>query len=253
MKNFFNKNTGLLLRIDDVAENMNWKFMDKCEVLFDEMNIKPLVGVIPENKDQDLLKYPNNTNFWNRVRSWKKKGWEISMHGLNHIYDKDTKFKDYFNYGGKSEFFGHEYSQQYNKIKLGKEKFHNEGIEIKSFFAPNHTYDSNTFKALYENNIKIVIDGYGLFPYKAYELIFVPQLFHKELMLPFGIQSTQIHLNYWNDEYYNNFKKFIQNYHSKIKKFEEILEFVSESKFKDSTKNILKFILLNIRKLKKRS
>tara|TARA_B110000971_G_C19585399_1_gene309281 strand:- start:5 stop:130 length:126 start_codon:yes stop_codon:yes gene_type:complete len=41
MKNFFNKNTGLLLRIDDVAENMNWKFMDKCEVLFDEMNIKP--------------------------------------------------------------------------------------------------------------------------------------------------------------------------------------------------------------------
>jgi len=172
---------------------------------------------------------------------------------FNHIYDKDTKFKDYFNYGGKSEFFGHEYSQQYNKIKLGKEKFHNEGIEIKSFFAPNHTYNSNTFKALYENNIKIVIDGYGLFPYKAYELIFVPQLFHKELMLPFGIQSTQIHLNYWNDEYYNNFKKFIQNYHSKIKKFEEILEFVSESKFKDSTKNILKFILLNIRKLKNRS
>ena len=74
MKNFLNKNTGLLLRIDDVAETMNWRFMDKCEDLFDKMKIKPLVGVIPENKDQELLKYPNNSSFWSRVRSWKKKG-----------------------------------------------------------------------------------------------------------------------------------------------------------------------------------
>ena len=26
-----NRKTGLLLRIDDVAENMSWKYMDKCE------------------------------------------------------------------------------------------------------------------------------------------------------------------------------------------------------------------------------
>ena len=181
----------------------------------------------------------------------EKKGWEISMHGLNHVYDNDTKFKDYFNYGGKSEFFGHEYSHQFNKIKLGKEKLYNEGIKVKSFFAPNHTYDDNTFKALHENNIKIVIDGYGLFPYKAYELIFVPQLFHRELMLPFGIQSTQIHLNYWNDEYYNNFKIFIQNYHNKIKDFEEILESLSANNLKVATRNILRFMLSNIRKLDK--
>ena len=31
-------------------------------------------------------------------------------------------------------------------------------------------------------------------------LNFIPQLFYKEIMLPFGIQSTQIHLNYWKEE-----------------------------------------------------
>ncbi|MDC6481910.1 hypothetical protein PQY72_00320 [Pelagibacteraceae bacterium] len=41
------KNTGLLLKFGDVALNINWKFMDKCEALFEEMNIKPLVGIIP--------------------------------------------------------------------------------------------------------------------------------------------------------------------------------------------------------------
>ena len=51
IKNFLNQHTGLLVRIDDIAENMNWSLMNKCEVLFDRYNIKPLLGVIPCNKD----------------------------------------------------------------------------------------------------------------------------------------------------------------------------------------------------------
>ena len=29
--------------------------------------------------------------------------------------------------------------------------------------------------------------------------------FYKEIILPFGIQSTQMHINYWDEEYLNNF------------------------------------------------
>ena len=29
------------------------------------------------------------------------------MHGYNHIYDQETNKKDFFGYGGKSEFYGH--------------------------------------------------------------------------------------------------------------------------------------------------
>ena len=49
--------TGMLIRLDDVAENMNWELMDKCEQLFDKYNIKPLMGVVPNNKDKELLLY----------------------------------------------------------------------------------------------------------------------------------------------------------------------------------------------------
>ena len=49
--------TGMLVRLDDIAENINWELMDKCEELFQKYNIKPLLGVIPENKDKDLLSY----------------------------------------------------------------------------------------------------------------------------------------------------------------------------------------------------
>ena len=71
MFNFIKKYTKLLIRIDDVAENMNWNYMDKCEKLFDKLNIKPLVGIIPLNEDPEFSKFPKNENFWNRVKDWQ--------------------------------------------------------------------------------------------------------------------------------------------------------------------------------------
>ena len=111
--------TGILIRIDDIAENMNWDLMDKCENLFNEYSIKPLLGVIPNNQDKDLLKYQRNEKFWEKIRSWQNIGWEIAMHGYTHIYDSKTYKKDYFNYGGDSEFYGHSLEEQVNRLKNG--------------------------------------------------------------------------------------------------------------------------------------
>ena len=61
MENIINNNTGLLLRMDDIAENMNWNFMDDCEKVFDKINVRPLIGIIPENKDPELLKTTAST------------------------------------------------------------------------------------------------------------------------------------------------------------------------------------------------
>ena len=53
IKDFIPKNTGMLIRIDDIAENMNWQLMDRCEILFTKYNITPILGVIPNNQDND--------------------------------------------------------------------------------------------------------------------------------------------------------------------------------------------------------
>ena len=42
----------------------------------------------------------------------KRKGWEISMHGCNHLYTQKSDKNDIFNYGGDSEFYGLEYLKQ---------------------------------------------------------------------------------------------------------------------------------------------
>ena len=37
IKNFIKTNTGFLIRLDDIAENMQWDYMDQLEKLFDNI------------------------------------------------------------------------------------------------------------------------------------------------------------------------------------------------------------------------
>ena len=247
IKKITSKNTGLLIRMDDIAENMNWHLMDKCELLFDKYQIKPLLGVIPKNRDPELLKYNKNYDFWKRVTDWKHKGWEITMHGCNHLYSQKSDKNDIFNYGGNSEFYGLDYQSQLDKIKIGLEEFKKREIKIRSFFAPNHIYDNNTLAALKNSGIKIIIDGYGLFPYYKDEILFVPQLFYKEIFLPFGIQSTQIHINYWNDDYFKNFEIFINKNYEKIINLDYIINVAHYNFFKNLTNYCVEKVLKTAR------
>ena len=237
IKKYISDNTGILIRLDDIAENMNWDLMEKSEILFDKYSIKPVLGVIPQNQDKQLLSYPKKNNFWEIVRRWNDKGWKISMHGLTHVYDKNTNKKDYFGYGGGTEFCGHSLEVQTERIKKGLEKFQQEKIKINTFFAPNHTYDSNTFLALRNFGIKEIIDGYGLMPYLENEIKFIPQLFYKVYILPFGIQSTQIHLNYWAEKDFKEFENFIEKNSSRVITYDDAIK-------KINNKSIFKMINL---------
>ena len=250
IKKITSKYTGLLIRMDDISENMNWSLMDKCEKLFDKYTIKPLLGIIPINKDPELLKYPHNSKFWERVNDWQGKGWEITMHGLNHLYTQKSDKKDIFNYGGNSEFYGLDYSTQLNKIKLGLKEFKKRNIKVRSFFAPNHIYDQNTLRALKNCDVKIIIDGYGLFPYFKDQILFIPQLFYKEIFLPFGIQSTQMHINYWSDQNFSDFVKFIEKNEKKITNLDHIISISSTNTAQIFTNYLVEKTLKTIRVFK---
>ena len=250
IKNYIADNTGILIRLDDIAENMNWDLMQKLELLFEKYKIKPVLGVIPENKDNELLAYPKKDNFWEQVKIWRNKGWEIAMHGYTHVYDKTCKNNDYFNYGGGSEFSGHPLETQMLRIKNGLKKFDHEKIKIRTFFAPNHTYDKNTFIALKNCGINEVIDGYGFVPYVQNDIKFIPQLFYKVLALPFGIQATQIHLNYWTQKDFDNFEKFIVKNSNKIITYDQALKKINNNLLYKLVGNLLSKALKFKRKIK---
>ena len=94
---------GYVFRLDDIAPNMNWKMMERVKKLFNTYKVKPIIGVIPKNEDQELKSYPMCAfNFWNEIKNLKNQGWEIAMHGYEHLYNKQNNKKDYMGYGGNS-------------------------------------------------------------------------------------------------------------------------------------------------------
>ena len=57
----------------------------------------------------------------------------------------------------------------------------------------------------------------------------IQELIYKEIALPFGIQSTQVHLNFWKEDDFLKFEKFIIKNNKKIISFEDALKKVNKN------------------------
>ena len=165
-----------LFRLDDACEYMNVYNWDKIECIFDKYNIKPIVAVIPHCEDKKIKDFYNmDLLFWKKVKKWQEKGWEIAMHGYNHVY---TNFnaKGLNKINNYSEFSGIDIETQSVKIKKGIEISTSKNIYQKFFVAPAHSFDENTLVALKNNsNIKIISDSVARDIYYKNDFYFIPQ------------------------------------------------------------------------------
>ena len=192
-----------ILRLDDAASCANWKNWEKMEQLLDKYDIKPLVGVIPNCKDKQINNYEKRDDFWDIVQRWENKGWTIAMHGYDHVYITADGGINPVN--KKSEFAGVDLSEQKEKIRNGVAIFKEHNLNPEVFFAPSHTFDLNTIRALKEeSNIRIISDTVANDSYRKYGMTFVPQQSGQVRKLPFRTVTFCYHPNSCSD---NNFVK----------------------------------------------
>jgi predicted deacetylase len=163
----------LFLRLDDASEYMDLSKWRRLEKILDRHNVKPLFGIIPANEDPNLLKYGKVDEFWDIVHSWIGKGWVPALHGYTHVFET--------NQGGinpvnkKSEYAGVPYERQLRKVMDGVAVLQEHGVDPKIFFAPAHTFDENTLRALKEgSNIRIISDTPANNVYCRDGITFVP-------------------------------------------------------------------------------
>ena len=129
----------ILVRFDDICPTMDWSQWNRAMKILKLYHVKPLIGVIPDCQDPDLLIDPPQRDFWDYLKSLQADGFAIAMHGYLHVYD--TAVRGIVNDTFRSEFAGHSYEEQYEKIRKGKEILASHGIQTDIFFAPAHSYD----------------------------------------------------------------------------------------------------------------
>ena len=203
------------IRLDDASDKRNMDKWNKIEALLDEYQIKPLVGVIPNNQDKDFSDYPVDDNFWGRVKEWEKKGWTIAVHGWNHVFLTENGGLNPVN--TRSEFAGVPLEEQKKKIRNAIKVFHEKGVEPRVFFAPAHTFDENTLIALKEeSNIRVISDTISNRPYYKYGFTFVPQQSGRVRRLPFHTVTFCYHPNNMNEDDFRELRSFIHKHRNRF-------------------------------------
>ena len=191
-----NKRRNILLRFDDICPTMNWKQWNQAKSLLDSVGKTALLGVIPDCQDPDLQIDPPKQDFWEYIKELKQQGYAIAMHGYHHVFD--IQASGIVTPKKHSEFAGHPYDVQFRKIKKGKEVFLLHGIETDVFFAPAHSYDDNTLKALAANGFKYISDGKSSKPYRRNGIICIPARSPGMSKMRFGRYHTAVfHAHEW--------------------------------------------------------
>lgn len=211
-----------LLRLDDASDYMDVEKWQKMENLLDKYGIKPLVGIIPDNKDASLIyNYKQDLTFWNKVLSWKNKGWELALHGCYHKYT--TKEGGINPVNKRSEFAGVSLDEQRKLIRHGIDILKQYGIVTNVFFAPSHTFDKNTLIALKEeSNIRIISDTIANDVYFENDFYFIPEQSGRVRNLPFKLCTFCYHPNTMSDKDFENLEIFLKKYYFKFVAVKEI-------------------------------
>lgn len=215
----------IAVRIDDITPDMDWDSFYRFKELLDEYGIKPLIGVVPDNQDTNLMRSKKREDFWIYIKELRDAGWSIALHGYQHIYT--TKKGGIFPLNNFSEFAGVSYEKQKEMIAYGQKKLAEHDVATDVFMAPGHSYDKNTLKALQELGFRYVTDGFGREPYfyEKYQLTFLPISFHSghDLKRNAENQFTTLvyHLNGTNDRQLKQYRKLFEKYRSNFISYEE--------------------------------
>lgn len=216
----------ITIRMDDISPNMDWVKFNRFKATLDAHNIKPLIGVVPDNADPhlDIMKSSAEAeavevrekaqgpqDFWGDVKELQDSGWTIAMHGMSHVYT--TKKGGLFPLNSFSEFAGLPYDEQLELLGYGVDIFNQNGLETDIFMAPAHSYDANTLKALKGLGFTKVTDGFGNAPYDYKGMTFYPISFKRSRTLRGGdgFSTFVYHTNEMKEQDFLNFEKLLSD------------------------------------------
>jgi len=182
-----------LIRFDDLCPTMNWESWLKVESLLLAANAKPILAVVPDNRDPRLAVMPAQQDFWAQVRRWQSLGWTIALHGYEHRYE--TTNAGLIGINRRSEFAGLPREAQRHKLQEALRIFATHGVVADVWVAPGHSFDVVTVELLKEFGVQIISDGYFWRPVRHLGMTWVPQQLWRFRRFPGGVWTVCYHAN----------------------------------------------------------
>jgi len=211
-----------LVRFDDVCSTMDWESWDRVEQILVSEGISPILAVVPDNRDQNLVFGQENEHFWSKVRDWQKMGWSIAVHGYQHLYQ--TNDPGLLGLNKYSEFSGLSYEQQSNKLQKALSIFESHDIKPNLWIAPAHSFDEVTVRVLSDLGIEVISDGFFKGPVKHMNMIWIPQQLWKFRHFRSGTWTVCYHVNGMKKEELDRICSDLNQYKERIVSLDYVLK-----------------------------
>lgn len=215
-----------LIRFDDICPTMNWAAWEGIEAHLVRQNVRPILAVVPDNRDPNLMVAPPRKDFWEQVRKWQAMGWTIALHGYQHVYV--NKNPGLMGLTRQSEFAGLSHQEQEDKLRKAAAIFAEHGVHVDAWVAPSHSFDRTTVKILGDLGVSVISDGLWPWPFSDKgRMTWVPQQLWTFQPKPPGVWTICNHPNGWTDHKVEWFGEMLESYAPKVTDLAAVLQVFS--------------------------
>jgi len=210
-----------LVRFDDICPTMNWAVWERVEELLLRHDVKPIVAIVPDNRDPKLAPCAARPDFWDRARGWQRKGWTIGLHGYRHLYEGQSG--GIMDVHAGSEFAGVPREVQRERLAAGTKIFAEQELVPAIWVAPGHAFDHATLELLPEVGIRAVSDGFFWRAVNRNGVSWIPQQLWRFRAMPFGLWTVCLHVNNWKEDTLRQFEVALARFAGSLTNVADIL------------------------------
>lgn len=210
-----------LLRIDDLCPTVQYERWSAIRDAIGEFGIRPILAVVPDNDDESLAQAPPFAGFWEEMRAMQREGATIAMHGYRHTCN--IRATGLIRLHRRSEFAGLPLEAQRELIRAGLFLLRKECLTPRLFVAPKHSFDRMTLRAVSEEGIPYLSDGFARVPFLRGGVTWIPQQLWAPESRGAGLWTICIHPNSMPPHRTAELRGFLKKYREQFTSFDDVI------------------------------
>jgi len=241
-----------LLRFDDLCPTVSRRRWERYLPMIEKFKLRPILAVVPDNRDYDLEREEPDPEFWAQMRSLEAAGATIALHGYRHLCR--SKGKSLVPLHQHTEFAGVAADQQRQWISTGIEILRGQGLSPRLWVAPRHGFDRNTLFALRNEGVTLLSDGLARIPFLRGGLSWIPQQLWAPVNKSKGLWTICVHPNAASDAQVQKLAEFVREHAGQFTSVERVMAEMKPGKLGASERIYETLTLMRLRasRLRKR-
>lgn len=211
-----------LIRFDDLCPTMSKERFDRFLSILARFRIQPILAIVPDNQDPELMVDPPDPESWDRMRALENQGATIALHGYRHLCH--SRGKSLLDLHDKTEFAGVPESTQRDWIRSGLQILRCQDLHPRLFVAPRHGFDRSTLRALQLEGLGFLSDGFAKRPFTEGDVVWIPQQLWQPVHKQTGLWTICIHPNTAQFSLEQKLEKFLEESATQFTSYDRVLK-----------------------------